>query len=257
MNDPYKEDEKPVSGTVAPDSKSLPTSDTSDSQVSNYFLHKYRTNVTYRRHGTIKAVAFVCFLIQLLVLVFIVVATPLDAFKGRQLLTVTYKDGSTEENANLCLSIWGKHRCGERKVLSNVSYKGFQCHIVEQFMTASFASAIIAIFFCLVTLITLIIFLFANIAVHTSNEEEDQLVAKDGPCLSGTALPGVGAMLSMGFLLYTMAFLLGSRNKGCGNRYPQKIIATDYAYGPAMPLAVTAFVLEFIEMILLFAVMCL
>ncbi|CAD2221952.1 amastin-like surface protein [Angomonas deanei] len=173
--------------------------------------------------------------LEFIVLVLIVVATPLDVFR------VT-KEIEASIGLKLCYSMWGIKQCGPHKVFRNkpLPHHGFICKEVDRLMTCAAAFAIISIFFVLLT------FIFA-------------LVAGCGS-MSGI-VPGIFAILSAAFLCICFACQAGTRNKHCNTDMDGLVVVyaavKDYAkYGAAFGLSVAAFGLQVIAALLILIGCC-
>lgn len=161
--------------------------------------------------------AVVCLVIEAIVFVLTVVATPLDVFRSKT-------------NANRIygtFSMWGAKRCGGLKTVSGLKYKGFGTSSNEKTMNAAAAFAIISIFTTLVALVLTVL-----------------LVCK---CIF-RVIPGIFSAISFITLLVSWACMAGVFHmKVDGVR-----LFSEYKLASAFGLMVAAWCLQTIEMVLVF-----
>lgn len=163
--------------------------------------------------------SIICVILQFLVFLFVLIATPLDAFRGQR-----------SGNQNLCYSMWGRKFCGANSLNPwKFPYKGFPCAAIRDLMSTAGAFAIFSI------LITLIVFVLMvlNIAriVRIAN-----------------MITFIIAIIAVVTTLISWACMAGANGRKCdGSRG-----LADYEFAGAFGLMVTAWILQMIVCVLVF-----
>lgn len=207
----------------------------SNSYVKSYLLSQHKLSLITMCKGP--AIAIVCIILQIIVFVFVVIATPIDALREKGKPALLPAAGI---NARLCYSLWGPKKCGAHKIQKAFGYayfypdgKGFPDKSILHIMQAAQAFTIISIFFSLVTLILSIL-----------------LVCK---CVLGF-IPGIFAILNIICLVIVIGTVLGAFDKkfvlaATGTTHKIKTFFRLYA---AVVLIIIAFVLQIVYTILVF-----
>lgn len=163
-------------------------------------------------------IALACLIVQFIVFLFVLVATPVDAFRVK-------RNSFTAD----CFSMWGRKRCGNHRVIRGLSNKGFGCSGVRSLMDAAAAFAIISI---IVTLAALALAILNFIGVFRIANIVALVVAA---CAFVT-------------ILISWACMAGAKTRTCNGLAPMKA----YNFAGAFGLMVTAWCLELCVGIMLF-----
>lgn len=162
--------------------------------------------------------AVICLVLQILTFIFTVVMTPLDVFRYRH---------KGQLDLHPCYSMWGAKQCGPHGVTKGLSNKGFPCSKIRSTMEAASAFSILAIVVGLAVLI---------------------LCAMLVCGCTGKPATIVLSIVSLLFLVIAFACQSGAYVTRCDG---QATIKAGYHLGSSFAVLLTAWVLQFINCVLI------